>query len=104
MNIADICFTEKYDNIYKNNSTFNYNDEKLLFEKLLYWSYDAYYGKLENLTDNKNNSKKDIKINNSAILKLTSYDENQIYIDLYDNSKSQKIVVIDLNYYFINIR
>ena len=100
----DINFTEKYNNIYKNNSNFNYNDEKFLLEKLLNRSYEEYYGKLENLIDNKNNSNIDLKIKNSSILKLTSYDEIGIYLDLINSFKSQKFFVIELNNYFINIR
>jgi len=106
MNLTNLNSDDDY-KIFKNKSTFNYNDEEFQFINLLYWSELEYYcGKLKNLTDKKNKSNIDLKIQNSTILKLASYGDNEIYIEFNrakDNFKSQQFFVIYLSYYFSNI-
>jgi len=93
---------------YKNNSTFNYNDEKYLLNHLMDMSiYENYAGKIENLYNNKTNTNKDKKIKNSTILKFISNEDNKINVRLIkakNTFNKQKFLVIDLNNIIDNIR
>jgi len=96
---------EKYFNNYENNSTFNLNNEEHLFKALLLCTRNNYIGKLESLYYHKNNSNIDIR--NATILKLFSYESDNVYISLNkakDNFNRQTFLVIDLRNYITNIR
>ena len=96
---------EKYFNNYKNNSTFNFNNEEYLLKDLLSIYYDDYVGMLENLYYHKNNSNIDLR--NATILKLFSNESNKVYIR-FNKAKSifnrQTFLVIDLRNYINDLR
>ena len=92
----------------KNKSIFNFSEEDFLLNQLLDMSiYDIYFGKIDNIFYNINNTNIVKKIEKSIELRLISNKEDKIkirFIKANDTFNRQTFLVIDLNDYISNIR